>query len=378
MKPLGSYNFALTLYPCGRAVGTISDLRKFGMALLPDENGASPLFEKAETLMEMYTPTKYFSDGVTVQNRHGFWPYPTLQNNVIGHNGGTLGCSSNLLIDPANSVGVVVMTNQYGEQVYNSKMIREIFGKKDDVRIKENLPEDDGVTGIYYGTRGIRKGILRFGGILNQLFVTKNKDGGISVSGLPLISSDKLQLEQVGPGIYRLTEGDESELVYANKDSSGKIRSLSEGSVDFVRRSRAACIFDVFLLLSFIVAGIYGLVTLVIMLIRKLRKRDQPMGALRAAVCTAALAAVINIVVMAVMPAVSGTPGTVLNSTLVTHGILSILFALVPVACTVILAIKFKRPDADKKQKCQLISSAVMGLLMTFSVVFLQLWYFWA
>jgi CubicO group peptidase (beta-lactamase class C family) len=373
MQPLGSRNYAAIAYPAGLAIGTISDFRKFGMALLPDENGASPLFEKAETLSEMYVPTKYFFDGVTAANCHGFWHEVLLQNNVIGHSGNTLGCSSRLLIDPVAGVGAVVMTNQYDEQVYNYKMmISEIFCEKD-IRIKDNLPEDDGVTGIYYFSQGFTKGIYRIRSTLGMMNVIKNKDGGISATAALPIDDVEIPLVQVEPGVYKFTKGEIIMLLYANKDSNGNVRSLSWGIAEIIRTSWGALIFDFFLLLSLVVAGIYGLIALIIMLIRKSRKRKQPMAVLRAAVCGSVIAALINFMVLNFWPSSSITT---FASTLNTHCILFILFALIPVAYTVFLVVKFKSPDADKKQKRRLITSAVMGLLMTFSVVFLQLWYF--
>jgi hypothetical protein len=65
-------------------------------------------------------------------------------------------------------------------------------------------------------------------------------------------------------------------------------------------------------------------------------------------------------------------------TTVAVNGILFILFALVPNAFAVVIAIRYKNIDAVKKLKRRLRFTAVMGLIMTLSIVFMQLWWFWA
>lgn len=45
----------IPLYPAGTAVGTLSDFLRLAMALIPNETGKSPLFQKAETLQDFST-----------------------------------------------------------------------------------------------------------------------------------------------------------------------------------------------------------------------------------------------------------------------------------------------------------------------------------
>ena len=59
------------LYPAGSTCGTLSDLATFVKAFLSDGRNC-PLFEKEDTLDEMLTPSKYFSDGKTPCFYHGF------------------------------------------------------------------------------------------------------------------------------------------------------------------------------------------------------------------------------------------------------------------------------------------------------------------
>jgi len=108
LSNLGTRQYLSPLYPAGFNTGTLSDMRRYGQVLLPDINGASSLFKKAATLEEIYTST--YTDEMSGENCHGFWKYP-FENTVVGHSGGSLGCTSILLIDIDSGVGVAVMTN---------------------------------------------------------------------------------------------------------------------------------------------------------------------------------------------------------------------------------------------------------------------------
>jgi len=115
-----------TLYPAGMATGTITDLRKFAQALIPDENGVSVLFERAETLAEMYTPIPYSDPSVAPQFCHGFiiisqsslGNYDLLRDiDVVGHDGMTAGCATLMAYSIDYGFGVAVMTNQSAERL---------------------------------------------------------------------------------------------------------------------------------------------------------------------------------------------------------------------------------------------------------------------
>jgi len=221
-----------------------------------------------------------------------------------------------------------------------------------------------------------QKGICRFFGIIDGPFtIKKEKDGSLLISKLLIVEFPLVQVEQ---DVYKVTVGDASQSFYVKQDENGGVKSLvtgiDPGSQEFFPVSAGKYYFDWFLLISLVIAGLYGFIALIVILIQKLRKKEQPLGGLRAAVCGSAPGALLNFVAL-VLAAISG----VLSSAQITvHGLLFILFALIPVIYTVILAIRFKNLDANKKQKAGLIVTAVMGLLMTFSVVFLQLWWFWA
>lgn len=113
------------VYPAGMCTSTLEDLTAFAMALLDRE---SPLFADPATYDTFMEPTAYFGDTDIPLNHHGLWAQEFFSVHVIGHGGNTIGCSSNLHLDLENGIGMVVMTNQSNEQIYNWEMPELVFG----------------------------------------------------------------------------------------------------------------------------------------------------------------------------------------------------------------------------------------------------------
>lgn len=144
--------YYITLYPAGMCTSTLEDFEIFGKALL-DKN--SPLFKETKTWETFFTPTAYLGDSNIPSNYHGLWVL-AYGVETIGHGGNTAGCSSYLLLDLKNEIGVVVMTNQSNEVIYNNEMMELIFGKfseQDYLGTNRNVPE-----GIYRPARTVRRG----------------------------------------------------------------------------------------------------------------------------------------------------------------------------------------------------------------------------
>ena len=144
--------YYIPLYPTGMCTSTLGDFESFGKALL---NENSPLFQEKETWKALFTPTAYLGDSDIPSNYHGLWvrPYGT---EVIGHGGNSAGCSSFMLMDIQNGIGVAIMTNQLEETVYNEEMPELIFGEfsaQERFDSERSMPE-----GIYRKARVVRVG----------------------------------------------------------------------------------------------------------------------------------------------------------------------------------------------------------------------------
>ena len=107
-----------TIFPSGSATGTISDLIKFARALIPDEDGASILFDRPETLAMLF-PSLEEIQNIPICVLTGFRFFNGLivfslsgdSNRILGHTGGTKGFRSQLMIDVDRGIGLVIGEN---------------------------------------------------------------------------------------------------------------------------------------------------------------------------------------------------------------------------------------------------------------------------
>ena len=164
IKPNISY---INAYPAGACMSDMADFQKFAMALL-DEN--TVLFKNTDTYKELFTPTAYFGETNIGRSYHGFWGLEYFGEHVIGHHGNTAGCSSALLLDIENGIGMTVMTNQANEQCYIYEMPEILFGKYDG--------ETTDYVGLVQNARSIFSGPLKAYSLLNVFSVTPEKSQG--------------------------------------------------------------------------------------------------------------------------------------------------------------------------------------------------------
>ena len=116
----------IVMYPAGMCISTIGDMQRFAQTLLSED---TVLFNNKETYHELFSPSLYFEGTEVAKNYHGFWAIEAYGTHLIGHGGNTAGCSSYLLLDVENHIGMVIQTNQYTEQIYNAKMLELLFGQ---------------------------------------------------------------------------------------------------------------------------------------------------------------------------------------------------------------------------------------------------------
>lgn len=172
----------LLLYPAGRAVSTLTDFRMFARAVLTKDK----LLLQEKTWELLFMPTDDFGTTQIPKNMHGFW-MASYGIPVYGHGGNTMGCSANLLLDVKDGVGVVVMTNQAYEEIYNVQMPELVFGTYDrSAYIKEEMIPK----GIYRTARTDRRGPFKWMSLSykmgevddSQLWTASDTDGGKKIS----------------------------------------------------------------------------------------------------------------------------------------------------------------------------------------------------
>ena len=146
------------LYPAGAAISPLQDFLTFAKALA-NKNGKSPLFENPDTFKTFYSATSYYADTEYVKNSHGLWAayYGSI---LIGHAGNTYGCTANLLFDPYDSQGIVVMVNECGETAFAYGLPELVFGSAEVEDLAEADDVSPDITGFYVSSRTFIKGPL--------------------------------------------------------------------------------------------------------------------------------------------------------------------------------------------------------------------------
>lgn len=364
-ESLGTCLYYLSLYPAGMATGTISDFIKFGQAFLAARGEKSPLFERKETLGDMLSPSLFFADGITARNCHGFWT-DELGVPVLWHNGKTNGSSSWFAIDPESGTGMIILTNQSNESVYNCGLLPLVFGKYKSSAGKASAKD---ISGIYVSSQTCFKGFTKPYSLITLMRLVSKGEGGYSVPGT------NNTVTSIGTDSYLLDMGGLKQFViYASTSEDGDTVLQLPGS-DYVEVNGYGLIAKYILLVLFILGAVYGFFALVVSFVRLLKHKKVPwiMEIYRAIVN----ASVITAAIMFAYITVKLFSGSALLRHVLWSVMLNGLLALFPVAYTVILAAKWNKFSCTRKEKIKLIVTGVAGLIMTINVIFWQAYKFW-
>jgi len=199
-------------YPAGAATGTIEDMAKYAGSLVSDD---CPLFENEETRDFMFTPSSVLGDTDIGVSYHGFWSVNYGDVMVLGHDGGTNGCSSYMNFDVESGVGTVVLMTGAGLPTFDIPQL--VFGNAVAEQSLDIAESGDGgidISGTYIGTRSMRHGPLKFISLTGLLPVASTGDGEYDVAGVAQvknISGDFYWVTQNGQGFpaqgYCLDDG---------------------------------------------------------------------------------------------------------------------------------------------------------------------------
>lgn len=345
----GKGMYYIFLYPAGSAAGTISDLLTFAQAITPNENKPCPLFEKQETFEQLYTATSFYGSSGVPNNHHGFFA-SRYGVETLGHGGNTFGCSTMLQFDPATGIGMVVMTNQAHEKVYNYDMYELIFGKFSDselAKIERAIPQ-----GFIMNTRAI-------------------KDGPLSIFGA------------IGIGGY--SEEDLSSWWYQDSNH------VYTGYSDYII-STPQCIMSLLCCMLFIAAGVYGAVTLIfggliyspVQRIVYRKKRVEITHTFRKwnySICSMMSLILIDIAVMFIRMNIGNITGDIghIKSYMVQSAIIGLLAVALIISLVWGLIYWRKNHITDtKKEKAKYITTVTLAVCMLTVIVLFDMYQFWA
>ncbi|MDR1796589.1 MAG: beta-lactamase family protein [Clostridiales Family XIII bacterium] len=355
-------------YPCGSATGTIGDLTLFAQALLPDDAGGSPLFDSPQTLTALYTPTLYYPDGNTVNNRHGFWERIAYVD-VFGHDGGTTGMSATLMINPTEGIGYVAFTNSFADLGSLAPMV---FKSRTFPEGTTLTPEEyERFAGVYADTRGIWAGFLKADKFLGGNIIKISSDG-------KTVSTDSTMwqgatIKKIEENIYLVVneEAEFSEIVFATFDETGTAKTIYFAG-ESIRVDKTTYAVESILFALFIGSLILSALMLIAWVVGLLRKKRFPFSKARLSVYLTT--------VLTLLPTVylqSGAWVGTSYSGLVCLCLIYLLAAIVALLYIVFLFIKWSKTETTKWERAYLITTGITGLIVAFNIFYWQIWMFW-
>lgn len=258
-QDLGTARSYVQLYPAGACVGTIDDFAKFGQAFVSADN---PLFEKEETRRKMFEATSSYADSAIKKNCHGLWTME-YEVQVLGHAGNTMGCSSNLVFDPKSNTGMVIMTNEPGETIFNYGLPKILYGS---VKDRNNNTEDTknaDISGFYIQKRGLAKGMGSFQQYLGGILPLKKTEANKYSLNLFGFDIGETTVTKIGENSYLMDDGNGMEmLLYSSKTKTGE-KKLEMMSTDYVSGTSNAIKF-----IALVIGILIGVISLVILIVK--------------------------------------------------------------------------------------------------------------
>lgn len=369
LEPIGDGLYFLNLYPAGSTAGTLEDLTTFAQALIPNSLGSAKLFSDSITAEKLLEPTDFYSGTNISKNNHGFWSHE-YEVQALGHGGNTNMYSSYLLIDPISKVGLVIMTNQGPELVYNYNLPPLIFGQLGAMAEESGTSDNEDVVGNYYSARVIRNGIGKMEVLTNLFFYQSVNEIDLSSGYLGM----DVQLRQIAPNTFIMSQmlGDQSASFLARySDDSGR-KKLDMPMSDLLEMNVDAYL-SVGVTLLFFVAFFWSVGLIIYNLFRFIflrNSRQDPFNNYQIIVAFAIIAQFFN-VIWVINRMLSEASLALMGP----HVIFSIMMAVIPIIYAIHTLRSWSGMSAGKWGKRSYIVTLVMGLCMTLFVIVLEMYY---
>jgi CubicO group peptidase (beta-lactamase class C family) len=367
-KSLGTCFYYLSLYPAGMATGTISDFVKFASAFTLKDGNQNPLFRNPDTLNEMLSPSSYFADGVTARNNHGFWN-DEYSVSVLWHNGGTIGSSSWFAFDPISGTGVVILTNQSHESIYNCGILPKVFGEYK----YQVINNESDISGMYVASRTCFTGFAKLYSLLTMMQVVPDKENSYFVPGA------SQTIKSIGEQTYLIDMGGLKHfLVVQTTNEQGK-KVLQMHSTDYIEINGYGIIVKLVFMVLFVISSIYSVILLIINLMRlfnKKRKTDRKATVYNTYRNILNLSIILSLFVF-VYVSVNLASNAAMYVQVQWSIVLNAICAVVPIMYIINLVVHFKKLDCSNKTKVGLIINGIAGLIMTLNVLVWDAYKFW-
>ena len=359
MKLITPNLYYTAFYPCGMAMGTISDLNTFAQALLSEDK--CPLFQKEETQAEMFQPTSYYATGYP-ENAHGLW-IENLDGSILGHDGNMAAFSSNLLIDIKNHIGIVVMVNQSSEEDYVHGIPNLVFHHETDNGIRGSY-----TYGKYYEMgRTDKRGYSKIGSLLRIFKISNHTKNTIKMSSF---AAGNMNLTGITDRVFDF-RGMASHL---KVDKNNHVLQIQVSSASMIERNTLSVYSDSIICLLAILSLLYSLVTLIYkfihLIISKLRKKPYTKSPFTFSNIAVNFITIIFFISFGIM-VINLFSGTGTFSGVLPHIIFSIIYLIVTASYTLLLIFNFRKYSLSKMQKA---ASCFTAISMFFIAVFIVYW----
>jgi len=260
-QPVVNERIFIGIYPAGSAMGTIEDMTKFMIALMPKNDEATPLFKNVNTLDEMLTTSDFYSNGYA-RNAHGFWE-GLYKVRVVEHAGNTEGFTSNFSFSPEESLGIIILMNQKNESKLNYDLPNLIFGtyNSPNVQTPTNLEQ---FNGTYMNMRQPFHGFSKIYGVLRQMNIDVVDDSTFQSYGMHFKEIDE-----------DLFESDSEFPVYLHStfNESNVLEKISSPTYDMVPLPNTSKFFQLFSVIALASCIILWLSMIIVSLIKWIKSK---------------------------------------------------------------------------------------------------------
>ena len=342
----------ISLYPAGSATGTIQDLVTYGQAFVTE---SCPLFEKQETFNELLSPSACYGDTDIPSVCHGFFPTDGCAVRIYGHDGGTIGFSSNLWFDPESKFGFVTMSAMHspGIEMEGDGLFQFIFGDANmqDI-IDKDAPKPEIKKGSYLWSRQNHAGLLRY------MPYMKAVD-----------SADIEHFDRISDNVI-LADG----MIVEEKMLPDGRACYHLDSMDLVEETHFELKIGLFV--AFVVSAVASVFLLRIKRIRKQHNRPETYTGVRI-ISAAQIAKIVSFLIVLILPTVASKLYGLPKPLLVTVGIAQMICLALCILAALTSAVTMFAGKQKRTHSYQYWLNIAGNALTVAAMVFFQMYRFW-
>lgn len=284
-----------------------------------------------------------------------------------------------LKFDPESGLGIVIMTNEPGETMFNYGIPNLLFGKITDREEFSGviLEDENDISGIYLSKRTIDTGAVCFQKYIGGLFPwQKNAEGSYDMKLLGQNMNPEAKLVKVAENQYIMDNNGMQMFLYQSFDNKGDSK-LEMMSTDYVVSGKqiVPMVFFVSVLILGAICIVSLLIKIIIFIIRKIRKSDKHFN------MQITLIQILYAVTVVLLFGYVGTAVAINYGMLVFFSILFAILGIVSLANGIALAINTAKTVKTKEIKKRTIAGrylwSILSILYFIFIITFKFYQFW-